>query len=352
MLATKHTLTEVSMTRSNSTTKQNIYTHISYAERCQIKGFLKIGLSINKIAKILKRSKSTISIEIKRGTVEQMDSLRGIYTVYSPDAAEYKYNVNRLKSGKKIKFMKVQKFLRFAEKKILDESWSPDAVVGHVLANKIFTKSEMVSTKTLYKYIDKKLLTVRNIHLCDKVKLKAKTVKNRIHKRIFGKSIDLRDPSIIDRLKFGHWEIDLVILGKSSSEALLTLVERKTRYTIVRLVNNRTSAEICRVLATILCEYIAPIFKTITADNGSEFSRLTEIFEETYYAHPYSSFERGTNERHNGLIRRFIPKGTLFKDIDIGIIEKTANWCNTLPRKILNYSTTEKEFKNEIKKLA
>ena len=352
MLATKHTLTEVSMTITNSTTKQNIYTHISYAERCQIKGFLKIGLSINQIAKILIRSKSTISTEIKRGTVEQMDSLRGIYTIYSPNAAEYKYNMNRLKSGKKIKFLQVKEFLDYAEKKILKNKWSPDAVVGHVLRNNKFTRSEIVCTKTLYHYIDSNLLKVRNIHLCDKVKLKTKIAKNTKHKRKFGKSIDLRDPSIIDRLEFGHWEIDLVILGKTSSEALLTLVERKTRYTIVKLVNNRTSTEICRVLATILCEWGTHVFKTITADNGSEFSKLTEIFEETYYAHPYSSFERGTNERHNGLIRRFIPKGTLFKDIDIETIKKVENWCNTLPRKILNYSTTENEFKIEIKKLA
>lgn len=340
------------MTTANSSIKQKKYTHISYAERCQIQGFLKIGISINKIAKILKRSKSTISTEIKRGTVEQMTSLYKVYTIYSPDAAEYKYNVNRLKSGKKTKFFEVKKFLDYAEEKILKNNWSPDAIIGDALKNKKFKKSKVVCAKTLYRYIDQKLLKVRNIHLCNKVKLKTKTPKNRNHKRIFGKSIDLRDPSILNRLEFGHWEIDLVILGKSSSEALLTLVERKTRYTIVRVVTNRTSTEICRVLKTILSEAKKSVFKTITADNGSEFSVLTKVFKETYYAHPYSSFERGTNERHNGLIRRFIPKGTLFKDISMEIIEKVENWCNTLPRKILNYSTTENEFKNEIKKLA
>jgi len=327
------------MTITNSIINQKKYNHISYAERCQIKGFLKIGLSLNKIAKILKRSKSTISEEVQRGTVEQMDSLRGIYTVYSPDAAEYKYNLNRLKSGKKIKLLQVKKFLDYAEKKIIKDKWSPDAVVGHVLRNKKFKKSEIVSTKTLYNYIDNKLLTVRNIHLCDKVKLKTKMPKNKNHKRKFGKSIDLRDASILNRLEFGHWEIDLVILGK-------------IRYAIVKLVNNRTSLEICRVLETILDEFGISTFKTITSDNGSEFSKLTEVFEETYYAHPYSSFERGTNERHNGLIRRFIPKGTLFKDIDIEAIKNVETWCNTLPRKILNYSTPEIEFKNEIKKTA
>ena len=336
----------------NSNIKSKKYTHISYAERCQIQGFLKLGLSINKIANLLNRSKSTISTEIKRGTVEQIGSLGQIYTIYSPDAAEFKYNANRLKCGKKSKFSRVKEFLKYAEQKILKDKWSPDAIIGYVLKTGKFLKSEIVSTKTLYKYIDKKLLKVRNIHLWDKVKLKSRILKNKEHKKKLGMSIELRDPAVENRLEFGHWEIDLVILGKTKSEALLTLVERKTRYMIIRLVKNRTSNEVCRVLSKILDEWGTHIFKTITADNGNEFSKLSEIVKKTYYAHPYSSFERGTNERHNGLIRRFIPKGTTFENINLEKIFNVESWCNTLPRKKLDYSTPEEILREEMNKLA
>jgi len=340
------------MTITNSITNSKNYNHISYEERCEIKGFLKLRLSLRNIAKLLGRSVSSISEEVKRGTVTQRDTLLGYYTIYSPDAAQRKYERSRKNSGKRSKFNNVKEFLKFAEDKILNKKWSPDTIVGYVLKNNLFLRDEIVCAKTLYHYIDDKLLKVRNIHLCDKVKRRSKSKKNKEHQRAFGKSIDLRDPSINSREEMGHWEIDLVILGKSSSEALLTLVERKTRKMIIRVVKNRTSSEICKVLADILMEYQKNIFKTITSDNGSEFSKLTEVFPETYYAHPYSSYERGTNERHNGLIRRFIPKGTLFKDTSLEVIKRVESWCNNLPRKILEYATPEEIFRIEIKKLA
>jgi IS30 family transposase len=341
------------MTISNSNTKVKKYKHLSYEERCKIETLLEENYSLRKIAKRLNRSVSTISNEVKRGTTTQMDSLRGTYTIYAPTASQNKYYRNRKNSGKKSKFINVQEFLKFAEEKILEEKWSPDAIVGFVLKNELFSKDEIVCAKTLYNYIDDRLLKARNIHLCDKVKRSPKkSKKDKIHQKHFGKSIDERDPKINDRLEIGHWEIDLVILGKKKSEALLTLVERKSRKLIVEVVNNRTSAEICRVLANILNKYPKEVFKTITADNGSEFAKLTEVFEEVYYAHPYSSYERGTNERHNGLIRRFVPKGTTFKDTTIEAIKKVEEWCNSLPRKILSYATPEEIFNIEIKKLA
>lgn len=97
-------------------------------------------------------------------------------------------------------------------------------------------------------------------------------------------------------------------------------------------------------------------FKSITSDNGVEFSNLQSILNkygiEVYYTHPYSSFERGTNERHNGLIRRFIPKGKSIKDVSLDTIERIQNWMNTLPRKLLNYKTPEKLFYEELSKIA
>jgi len=93
------------------------------------------------------------------------------------------------------------------------------------------------------------------------------------------------------------------------------------------------------------------VFKSITADNGSEFSNLDNIGIDVYFTHPYSAWERGTNERHNGLIRRFIPKGKAIRDLTIDQIESVQNWCNHLPRKILGYKTPAQLFEQEIQQL-
>ena len=97
------------------------------------------------------------------------------------------------------------------------------------------------------------------------------------------------------------------------------------------------------------------MFKSITADNGSEFAELSLLEGKTatkvYFAHPYSSYERGTNERHNGLIRRFIPKGNRIGQYSIEAIANIQNWCNTLPRKILNYLTPDEAFEDQLRNL-
>ncbi|CEI80462.1 IS30 family transposase [Oceanobacillus oncorhynchi] len=146
------------------------------------------------------------------------------------------------------------------------------------------------------------------------LKLRRSTKKktNRKHKKLLGKSIDDR-PAVVDaREEMGHWEIDTVIGYRSKDDVLLTLTERKTRHEIVRKIRAKKAPEVTRALEQLLEESpkLQCAFKSITADNGSEFSELAEWGEEKgidiYFAQPYSSWERGTNERHNGLIRRFI----------------------------------------------
>lgn len=128
---------------------------------------------------------------------------------------------------------------------------------------------------------------------------------------------------------------------------LLTILERKTRNAIIHKIASKTAAAVTEVLnniRNIYCKQFSKVFKTITSDNGSEFADLSTLEADTdtnvYFTHPYSSFEQGTNERHNGLIRRFIPKRKYSLD-DIAFIEE---WMNTLPRKILNYKTPEELF--------
>ena len=119
---------------------------------------------------------------------------------------------------------------------------------------------------------------------------------------------------------------------------------------IIYQQNKRTAYDcLCRLTYS---EHFSQVFKIITTDNGSEFSRLSELEElaETlvFYTHPYTSCEKGTNERHNGIIRRFIPKGKRISDFDVNYISDIEIWCYSLPRKILNYRTPDEVFEDEL----
>ncbi len=135
----------------------------------------------------------------------------------------------------------------------------------------------------------------------------------------------------------------------------MTLTERKTRKEVIRRLPEKSSQSVQEALIR-LSEEAGPLFskafKSITSDNGSEFSALQTLEASTgtkiYYAHPYTSSERGTNEHHNGLIRRFIPKGKSINDYSINTIERIQTWCNTLPRKILDYMTPDEAFTAEV----
>ena len=151
-----------------------------------------------------------------------------------------------------------------------------------------------------------------------------------------GKSIEERPEVINLRLENGHYEIDTVLLTKVKNYCLLVLTDRRSRHQIIRLIPNKTAESVNQALKLILGEHH---ILSITADNGSEFNRLAEVFpkEHIYYAHPYSSWERGTNENHNRLIRRWLPKGTKkTTPKEVAFIE---NWINNSPKKCLDYKS-------------
>lgn len=160
---------------------------------------------------------------------------------------------------------------------------------------------------------------------------------------------------INDRSEFGHWEIDLVIgQNNKKDDVLLTLTERKTRKEMIRKIRNKTVEEVNRCLNEIIKEIPEGALKSITSDNGVEFSRLYAIEErgiKVYYAHPYSSYERGQNENTNGIIRRFVPKGVPIRRYSKEKIKKIEGWINTLPRRVLGYFTAEELYQEELNEL-
>ena len=265
------------------------------------------------------------------------------------------YEANRKNCGTKFKFLQCEDFIKHVTELFFNKNQSLDAVCGAAHRNKSFPQAPMVCTKTLYNYVDAGLLTIANIDLPLKVKRTTKVVRIRHHKKNLGTSIEERPTHINDRSEFGHGEIDTVIGKKDKSESvLLTMTERMTRKEIIRKIPSKTVEAVQAALLNLANEAgecFSKVFKSITAENGSEFTGISSLEEKTttkiYFAHPYASCERGTNERHNGLIRRFIPKGCRISQYSIEAISRVQSWCNTLPRKILNYLTPDEAFEDQ-----
>lgn len=197
-------------------------------------------------------------------------------------------------------------------------------------------------------------METQNIDLVLKVRRKTKSTKIRKNKTFLGNSIDLRSDCVTARETFGHWESDTVVgLKSGQDQVLLTLTERKTRFEIIQKIEGKNALAVQSGIENLqeqFGHFFKDIFKTITSDNGVEFSTLSTCLDgivEVYFTHPYSSWERGTNERHNGLIRRFIPKGNSMRHVSREHIKRIENWMNQPPRKILGYQTPKQAFLDE-----
>lgn len=230
------------------------------------------------------------------------------------------------------------------EEKIMGpEKWSPDAAIGYAKTNNLYPDQE-ISTKTFYNWIDDGLVKVKNVDLLLKVRRKPKRPRKE-RKKVLGKSIEMRPAAVETREEFGHWEGDGIVF-KNHQGQLITLVERKLGVGLLFNAGSRDSYHMVKILDALQCEYgsrFSTIFKSITFDNGAEFSD-SEAMErdgrtQVFYAHPYSSFERGTNENWNGIVRRFIPKGKSFDNLDDATIQRINHYINTLPRKRFGYKT-------------
>lgn len=220
--------------------------------------------------------------------------------------------------------------------------WSPekDEIIRAGILNKlspevISQKKGMPCFSTIYSWIEKGWIK----GICKKDLIYPRKRKKTFHKKTKdirkrgGLSIDLRPKVIENREEVGHFEIDLVILNKTKGEQLLTLTDRKTRYEIVRLIKDKRAESVHEVLKKLSEQYN---FKSITADNGSEFMRLEEVMDcPIYYAHPYSFYERGTNKNANRMIRRWLPKGT--QSATAKAVADIESWMNHYPRKMFNY---------------
>ena len=341
------------MEQYNHTTDSRKNKHLNVFERGQIQLLLEDGLSTYAISKRLGRAYNTIRNEIRRGTVSQIKGKKKV-DIYYPDTAQIRYEEARRNCGNKYKLLACEAFIGYVEDLFHTKEFSLDAIVGAVKLKAKFPADQMVCTKILYNYVDAGLLGISNIDLPLKLRRTTKPARLRKNKKRLGRSISERPECINDRSEFGHWEIDTVIGRKTKDDdALLTLTERLTRKEIIRKIPGKNTAAVMQALNTLIAEagpHFSTVFKSITSDNGSEFSELATLEPQStiYFTHPFTASERGTNERHNGLIRRFIPKGRRIADYSVKFVSKVQIWCNSLPRKILGYLSPDEAFEDQL----
>lgn len=345
------------MDNSHSTTNgRRKGQHLTYDDRMLIQIRLKDGKGIREIAREIGCAPSTVSNERDRGTVLLYHNK---IKRYKASAGQHAYEEHRAASCRHYEYIEKKSFIEYVEKHFFDDKWSLDACYGRALEDGGFTREQVVNTRTLYSYVDLGLLNIRNHNLPEKLNRNTKPHRSRINKKKLGRSIEERPAEINNREQFGHWECDLVLGTKSGGdEALFTLLERKSREFLMIPIPDKSAASVMNAMEQLkkdYSEHFDDVFKTITTDNGSEFADLSDI-ENTaktlvYYAHPYTSCDKGSVERHNGLIRRFIPKGKRIDSFTNEQISDVETWCNNLPRKLLGYRTPDEIFEEELDKI-
>ena len=339
----------------NKYTTNRKYRHLTREKRAQIEVLLQLKLPKSRIAREVGIARSTLYNELARGTVQQLGRNLEPYTRYFGDSGQRVYEHRRRNSHCPIKLPKAKKFVSFAIKQILTKHLAPDTICGLAREKGCFT--EMVCSKTFYNYIERGLLKARNIDLTLKVKSKQHRKGHPQHKRLYGLSIEARPQVVNRREEFGHWEIDTVVGRKELQSVLLTLDERTTRFRHIIKIPGRSTRAVeqgLKTLRELYGEQFSQVFRSITSDNGSEFASLPQLLPTIpiYYAHPYSAYERGLNEKQNSLIRRFLPKGRSFDVVADEQIREIQDWINQLPRKSFHYSSPEELFQTVLLDLA
>ena len=334
--------------------KERTYCHLTYTDRLVIERLYNSGCSYRAIAKRLNRSVSTIHREVKRGLYTRLNGETWEYfAAYSATIADDDAIYQASAKGTELKLGNNYAYANQVSTRIQNGE-SPDAIVGDLRRKGEWT----VCTTTLYRYIDRGYIPgVTNKNLIVKRRKKRKYEKIQRAARVpKGVSIEHRPKHINRRKSFGHWEMDLVI-GKAegTGQALLVLTERKTRFEIIVKLPDKTASSVVSALQKTIARYPSQTFKTITVDNGSEFSdyaAMKQLVGEVYYCHPYCSSERGSNENANKLVRRFFPKGKSMKHRKQSDCDAAARFINGMHRKILGYRTAAELFAEELSKLS
>lgn len=340
--------------------------HMSRNDRIAMETLLNAGHSKEEIAEQLHFHRSTIYREYNKGKYIHRNSDYTEEERYSSDLGQKAHDYAQEGKGRALKIGNDRELAEYIEDKIVNDRFSPEAALADVERSGIKFKTT-ISLRTLYRYIDNGIfLKLTNKDLPIKSKKKKHNKKVQVQKRASaGESIENRPEEAKDREIFGHWEMDTV-KGKRgvTKSCMLVLTERKTRDEIIIKMKDQGAASVVEALDRLERKYgdmFYKIFRSITVDNGVEFADYEglerSVLKEgkrtfVFYCHPYSSWERGTNENNNRLIRRHIPKGVDFEDATDAEIAYIEEWINNYPRGIFDYKTSAELFEEEIRKLA
>lgn len=313
------------------------YSHLTTFERARIETLRANGLSIRAISNVLNRSPSTISRELKRNG--KMDK-------YEAENAQAQYKQRRLKCAPAGK--QCQEWIEIIEEKLV-QTWSPEQIANTVLKGKL-------SFKTIYRWLYQGILMLTDHRV---LRHKGKRQKPRETRGRFnvGTSISKRPQDVKKRESFGHWELDSVVSGRGKSKGCLaTFIERKTRHYMAICMPDRTSDSMESAIRTLFNQLPEGAFLTATVDRGKEFSCFTKVEADleiaVYFADPYSSWQRGSNENANGLLREFFPKATDLACLRQHEVDYVVGLMNHRPRRCLNWKTAHEAFHEEVLRLS
>jgi transposase, IS30 family len=313
------------------------YTHLTTFERGKLEALHSAGFSTRAIAKELGRHHSTIARELNRNVELDQD--------YQSQIAHNQYKKRR-QACKPVGKWTPDLANQIKEKLYL--TWSPEQISCGLFKGSI-------SFKTIYNWLYKGLLSIPDLLV---LRQKGKRQKLRETRGRFniGTSIQKRPKEIKKRETFVHWELESVVSGRGKSKGCVaTFIERKTRYYIAGLMPDRTAASMEESIKRISSLFPTEAFKTVTVDRGKEFACYEEVESElpihVYFADPYSSWQRGSNENANGLLREFFSKGTDLAKVSEKELNHALHLINQRPRKCLNWKTAHEAFYEEVSHL-
>lgn len=336
--------------------------HFRYEERQVLERLMIINYKIPKkkkltqkqIANFLGISLSTLKRELERGKVYLRDTSWLEYRSYSASISQQLADLNATGKGPLDKIGANHALAEKFRYWIVEQHYSPHATIKILSKDADYLKSP-ISVKTLYNYIEKGYLPeieLKHLRRKGKQRKSGRRTLIKAPRDALSKSITERPVEANDRSEYGHWEMDCIESGKKKSKAcLLVMVERQTRESMIFKLRAQTQVEVIGVINRLERRMgkrkFKETFKSITVDNGSEFMNWRGIEQScisstgkprtaVYFCHPYCSWERGTNEQTNGILRLFFPKGSAISEFSKSFVKKVETWLNNYPRKVLN----------------
>lgn len=316
------------------------YSHLSIIERGQLQTLHQLGWSTRKIARQLGRHHATIAREIRRGCTPNG---------YEAEPAQHAYHERRVSSTP------VGKFTETLAEELnlkLKETWSPEQIA----AKRRIEGKTFVSFKTIYRWLYQGRLAAGEVKVLRHKGKRRKPLEKR-GRFLVGTPISKRPREVRKRSTFGHWELDTVVSSRGKSKACAaTFIERKTRLYVALTLPDRTAHSMEVAFGVVASQYPQGTMKTATTDRGKEFACYANLEAvhgvKVYFADPYSSWQRGSNENANGLLREFFPKRHDFSSVSDEELANAVRLINNRPRKCLGWRSAHEAFMEEVSHLA